>query len=96
MGFEIKDLAGFSDPLTKLVDVVSKGIGSTFRPGAMRREADAEAYKIRALAAAQASLSVFLCLRPTMLPERNMYDLEETEGSETGGRSLARGRVGMA
>lgn len=49
-----------SDPLTKLVDVVSKGIGSTFRPGAMRREADAEAYKIRALAAAQADAKLLL------------------------------------
>jgi len=38
----------------KLIDVVSKGIGTVYKPRAMRNEADAEAYKIEAIAKAEA------------------------------------------
>ncbi|MEN4046866.1 DUF2806 domain-containing protein [Sulfurimonas sp. NWX367] len=43
---EIKDLTGLSKPLTKLVEVASKGIGTLYKPRAIRKEADAEAKKI--------------------------------------------------
>lgn len=48
------DLKGLTKPIGKLIAVVSKGIGTVYRPHAIRSEADAEAYKIRALAAAKA------------------------------------------
>ena len=41
-------------PLEKLIDVVSKGIGTLYRPRQIRKEADAQAYAIRALEKAQA------------------------------------------
>lgn len=49
---EIKDLAGFSQPLTKLVEVVSSAVGTVYRPKAIRDEADAQAYAKKALARA--------------------------------------------
>lgn len=58
MGFDVKDLAGISDPAKKLIEVVSSGIGSLFRPRSMRNEADAKAYEIRAIAAAEADATV--------------------------------------
>ncbi len=54
MGFEVKDLAGVSEPTKKLIEVVSRGIGTMYRPRALRNEADAKAYGIRVLAAAEA------------------------------------------
>ncbi len=51
---EIKDLTGLSKPLEKLVDVVSKGIGTLYKPRSIRNEADAEAYKQEVLATAEA------------------------------------------
>lgn len=51
---EIKDIAGLSQPLTKLIGVVSGAIGTLYKPKAIRSEADAEAYKIEALAKAEA------------------------------------------
>lgn len=58
MGLEVKDLAGFSKPAQKLIEVVSTGIGGLFRPRSMRNDADAKAYEIRALASAEADASV--------------------------------------
>lgn len=40
--------------LEKLIDVVSKGIGTLYEPRSIRKKADAEAYKIEALAKAEA------------------------------------------
>lgn len=51
---EIKDLTGLSQPLTKLVEVASKGMGILYKPRAIRKEADAEAYKQVVLANAEA------------------------------------------
>jgi len=51
---EIKDLTGLSKPLTKLVEVASKGIGTLYKPRAIRKEADAEAYKQEVIANAEA------------------------------------------
>ena len=36
-------------PLEKLIDVISKGIGTVYRPKAIRKEADAKAYEIEIL-----------------------------------------------
>lgn len=51
---EITDIAGLSQPLSKLVDVVSSAIGTIYRPKAIRDEADAQAYAQKALARAEA------------------------------------------
>ncbi|WP_161631549.1 DUF2806 domain-containing protein [Rhodoferax saidenbachensis] len=56
--FEIKDLTGLGKPLTKLMDVASKGLGVLWRPQAIRREADARAYEIQTIAKAQANAEV--------------------------------------
>lgn len=49
---EIKDLAGLSQPLTKLVEVVSAGIGQLSEPFLIRKKADAKAYEINTIAEA--------------------------------------------
>lgn len=41
-------------PLIKLIDVISKGCGAVYRPVGMKREADAEAYGIKAIEKAKA------------------------------------------
>jgi hypothetical protein len=50
---EIKDLAGLSQPLTKLLEVISSGMGALYRPVGIRREAAAAADAIRLLGNAQ-------------------------------------------
>ena len=42
---KISDLTGLSKPLTRLIEVVSAGIGAVSRPYLIRREADARAYE---------------------------------------------------
>ncbi|EKU96945.1 Protein of unknown function (DUF2806) [Leptolyngbya sp. PCC 7375] len=49
---EIKDLAGFSKPLTRLIEVISKGIGAVFASYLIRDTADARSYEIRTISAA--------------------------------------------
>ncbi|GGA00862.1 DUF2806 domain-containing protein [Dyella caseinilytica] len=49
---EIKDLAGLSKPLTRLIEVISQGIGAVSRPYLIRRTADAKAHEVRVIAAA--------------------------------------------
>lgn len=49
---EIKDLAGLSKPLQKLIEVVSQGIGAVSRPYLIRKTADAKAYEIKVIAEA--------------------------------------------
>ncbi|MEO8332726.1 MAG: DUF2806 domain-containing protein [Gallionella sp.] len=58
MGFDVTDLAGISEPAKKLIKEVSNGIGSVFRPRVMRKEADAKAYEIRTIAAAEADAHI--------------------------------------
>jgi len=48
----ISDLAGFSEPLKKFIEVVSNGIGALYGPYLIRRNADSKAYEIRAIASA--------------------------------------------
>ena len=58
MTLEVKDLAGLSQPLTKLIEVVSAAVGAHYRPRAMRAEADARAYEIKTIARAEAEATV--------------------------------------
>jgi len=44
---EIKDLAGLSKPLTRLIEVVSAGVGAVSQPYLIRRNAEAKAHEIR-------------------------------------------------
>jgi hypothetical protein len=50
--FEIKDLAGLSEPLKRLIEVVAEGVGGISRPLLTRKNADAKAYEIRTVAQA--------------------------------------------
>lgn len=49
---EFKDIAGLSDPLKRLIEVVAEGIGGISRPILTRKNADAKAYEIRMVAEA--------------------------------------------
>src|SRR5215216_5224189 len=51
---DIKDLAGLSEPLKRLIEVTAEGIGAISHPLLVRRNADAKAYEIRAIAQAVA------------------------------------------
>jgi uncharacterized protein DUF2806 len=64
---EIKDLAGLSKPLTKLIEVVSQGVGNLSEPYLIRKKADAKAYEIKAIAHAV---------------KENQNDLKEIDYSE--------------
>ena len=55
MALQIKDLAGLSQPLTKAIEVISAGMGTLYRPTAMRRETQAKAYDIVTVAKAEAN-----------------------------------------
>jgi len=54
MTFEIKDLAGLSQPATKLIEVVAAAIGALHRPRAIQAEAVAKAFELKTLGEAQA------------------------------------------
>ncbi len=56
----ISDIAGLSKPLSKLIGVVSEGIGTLYRPTKIRREAAAHAHaqQIAALAKAKTDIKV--------------------------------------
>ncbi|MHB1939150.1 MAG: DUF2806 domain-containing protein [Acidobacteriaceae bacterium] len=58
MAIEVKDLAGLSQPVTKLVEVVSAGCGALWRPLAIRMEAAARGSEIKAIARAEAEATV--------------------------------------
>lgn len=45
----IKDLAGLSEPITKLIEVIGCGIGKFLEAGHIKRNAKAEAYKIETI-----------------------------------------------
>jgi len=47
---EIKDLVGLSKPLTRLIEVVSLGVGAVANPYLIRKNADAKAHEIRVIA----------------------------------------------
>lgn len=47
-----------SKAIAKLIDVISKGIGTYYKPKAIRKEAEAEAYKIETIARAEAKATL--------------------------------------
>jgi hypothetical protein len=47
---KIQDLAGLSKPLTRLIEVVSKGIGAVSTPYLIKKTAEARAYEIKVIA----------------------------------------------
>ena len=49
---EIKDIAGISEPLKKLIEVISQGVGALSNPYLIRKTADARAYEIKVISAA--------------------------------------------
>ena len=46
---EIKDIAGLSKPLTRLIEVISQGVGGVSAPYLMKKKADAKAHEIRVI-----------------------------------------------
>ncbi len=50
--FEIKDLAGLSEPLKRLIEVIAEGVGGISRSFLTRKNADAKAHEIRTIAQA--------------------------------------------
>ena len=50
---EIKDLAGLSEPVTKLIEEVSKGIGGVYKPLGTVLNTKAEAYRIKKMTEAK-------------------------------------------
>jgi len=50
----IKDLVGLRKPLTRLIEVIAQGTGAVFKASLIKRNADAEAYKIGVIASALA------------------------------------------
>ncbi|HSW55575.1 MAG TPA: DUF2806 domain-containing protein [Ignavibacteriaceae bacterium] len=49
---EIKDLAGLSEPLKKLISVIAHGLGAISKPYLIKKTADAKAYEIKVIAQA--------------------------------------------
>lgn len=53
MSFEMKDLTGIGQPLTKLIEVISAGVGVIYRPRSIRKEAEAKAYAAKVIGFAE-------------------------------------------
>jgi hypothetical protein len=49
---DIKDIAGLSKPLTRLIEVVANGIGAVSRPYLIRRTSEAKAHEINVISSA--------------------------------------------
>ena len=54
---EIKDLAGLSEPLTRLIEVISKGAGAVAAPYLIRKNAEAKAHEIKVISDALADVA---------------------------------------
>lgn len=55
---ELKDITGLGQALTRLIEVVSKGVGAVSSPYLIRKTADARAYEIKTIAKALKAASV--------------------------------------
>ena len=53
--FNLEDLAGLGKSIDKILDVIARGTGILYEPTKIRRAAEAEAYKIKLIADAQAN-----------------------------------------
>jgi hypothetical protein len=51
---EITDLAGLSEPLKRLIEVISAGVGNVSKPYLIRKTAEAKAYEIKVISEAMA------------------------------------------
>jgi len=56
MNFEIKDLTGLGAPITKLIEVISGGIGVLYKPHSIRKEAEASAYAAKLIGNTETSV----------------------------------------
>jgi hypothetical protein len=46
-GIKMKDLLGLGKGSEKLIDVIANAVGAIYRPYGIRREGEAEAYKLK-------------------------------------------------
>jgi len=79
MNFEVKDLTGLGAPITKLIEVVSNGIGVMYKPRAIRKEAEAQAYSVKLLGNAEASTEAVKLQAIGMAQAANKIALAEAE-----------------
>lgn len=47
---DIKDIAGLSEPLTRLIEVISGGLGALSKPYLIKKTAEAKAYEVKVIA----------------------------------------------
>lgn len=64
---DIKDVAGLSQPITPLIEVVSAGVGAISAPYLLKKNADAQAYQIKTIANALGNRCGRLALGKLML-----------------------------
>ncbi len=79
MMIDIKDLAGLSEPLKRLIDVTAEGIGAISRPLLIKANANAKAFEIRTIAQAIADNQKLL---GTMKYEEGNVIIESTPNQE--------------
>lgn len=72
-------LVSLGKPIDKLIDTVSKAVGTLYRPRAIRNEADAEAYKIEVVANAKAKASIIKSETENEIAERARQRLYHKE-----------------
>ena len=72
MNFEVKDLSGLGQPLTKLIEVVSKGLGLVLEPYQIRRLARARANETAITEAAKTEASIKAAQALTALDHRTL------------------------
>ena len=49
---DIKDIVGLSKPLTRLIEVISQGIGAVSAPYLVKKNAEAKAHEVRVISSA--------------------------------------------
>ena len=54
---EIKDLAGLSKPITRLIEVISEGVGAVTHPYLIRKTAEAKAYEAKVISEALSDIA---------------------------------------
>jgi hypothetical protein len=69
----------FGKPIEKLIDVVSKGIGITYKPKAIRNEAEAKAFEIEKIAEAEAKAAIIKYEAESEIAERARQRLYHQE-----------------
>lgn len=87
---EIKDISGLGQPLSKLIEVVSAGVGRIYEPSHIRRMADAKAYEVKQVghAATEAELGRQLLMNPLNKPGQTIIDVTSHELLQRTGQRL--------